>query len=699
MKVYSSVVIAVVVMSGSVARTQAQTAYPLEPMRVEASPYEAGVQAVSWQRLLEESAPVSAAEAVENLPGVSAVRRSASACEPVVRGLGWERVVTQFDGLPLVGGCPSRMDPPAMYVSPQSVDNLVLIKALPSVTLGPGGTGGRILLSGSDDEDLPPLEKPRFDAGGKYDGARDGGSGYLRGEHRTASLRLRGEGSYADLGDYEGADGTSVPADHTEYGGSVAVTARPAKGHTARAAGLWKEYVDADYPALPMDTEESTTALVTAGYERAFGGERDAMLGLRLGFSDVDHLMNNKNKPNRRTLIAETPTDSQSFALTGYSEWEGRSDALWKSGLDVRALRRDGTRSRTFVATGQTLFDPIWPDVEETGVGGYAEVTLKPRDDMSLRVGARVDWVDADANAADDVIRLTPASPPRTIRESYAQFYGPDAADVARDDVTASGNVLWEWQVQSRLQLHAGAGVVSRSPNLTERYFAFAPAPGGYRVGNPTLDPEKKLEADFGATVRRQRWASTVGVFASRVYDYIYETGIARQDVNADGIVDVVKGFNNVDANLYGGEWSGRVRLPEGLSVPFHLSYVRGRNTTNDRDLPEIPPLNGAASLRWDGGRRWLDWLEFGYQFAARQDRVDETFPEDETPAWNTLNLRAGFKPRDGMEIEVGVENLLDEAYHLHLTREALLPVGDLAAGDEIPEPGRYVYVAARLTF
>ncbi|MGD8396981.1 MAG: hypothetical protein PVF43_16045 [Candidatus Eiseniibacteriota bacterium] len=47
--------------------------------------------------------------------------------------------------------------------------------------------------------------------------------------------------------------------------------------------------------------------------------------------------------------------------------------------------------------------------------------------------------------------------------------------------------------------------------------------------------------------------------------------------------------------------------------------------------------------------------------------------------------------------MEIGVENLLDRRYHEHLTHEALLPVGDLAAGDEIPAPGRAIWVDVRV--
>jgi outer membrane receptor protein involved in Fe transport len=49
-----------------------------------------------------------------------------------------------------------------------------------------------------------------------------------------------------------------------------------------------------------------------------------------------------------------------------------------------------------------------------------------------------------------------------------------------------------------------------------------------------------------------------------------------------------------------------------------------------------------------------------------------------------------------GIELRVGVENLLDKEYHDHLTREAIMPVGDLGAGDEIPQPGRSIVVGVR---
>jgi outer membrane receptor protein involved in Fe transport len=49
--------------------------------------------------------------------------------------------------------------------------------------------------------------------------------------------------------------------------------------------------------------------------------------------------------------------------------------------------------------------------------------------------------------------------------------------------------------------------------------------------------------------------------------------------------------------------------------------------------------------------------------------------------------------------MEAGVENLFNEDYNEHLTREALLPVGDLKQGDEVPAPGRSFQISFRLDF
>jgi outer membrane receptor for ferrienterochelin and colicin len=113
-------------------------------------------------------------------------------------------------------------------------------------------------------------------------------------------------------------------------------------------------------------------------------------------------------------------------------------------------------------------------------------------------------------------------------------------------------------------------------------------------------------------------------------------------------------------------------------------------------DLPEIPPVELPAALRWTAPTDKTFILELGMRYAHKQNRINEEFGENETPSFAVAHVRALFIPVSGWEVELGIENLLNRNYHEHLTREALLPVGDLTAGDEIPAPGRTFVVSTR---
>ena len=638
-------------------------------------------------------------EMVTSVPGVSAVFRGADAAEPVIRGLGWERVATRMGCLPLYGACPARMDPPATYVSPEALESIQVVKGVPSVTLGPGGTGGRLVLLPyyARGEEAPTEAEASGGARVTWDEGRDGYSSSVYGEAVTPEVDVRVEGNAANLNDYTSGDGDKVPANLEEYGGSLSLGWRPTEGVRFYGSSLVKEERNVDYPTLPMDIDDSTAYMGILGATLQGGGDALEGAEVEFGYSHIDHNMSNKNKPNRGMLHAKTPSKAKSYAGKVGTDWRLTEQALLTVGTDLERLERDATRRRTIMATGKTFHDHIWPDAKRDLVGGFGELNLDVSDMVAVRFGGRVDYAHSKARAADDKVVLGAGSPPSTIRDQYVRFYGQGADDVDNDDVLFSGNVLAEWQVDEGLLFYAGAGKVSRYPNVTEQYFAFAPAPGGYQVGDPSLDPEDKYEVNLGTQMKSERVVADLSLFAARVEDYIYQTRIARFDVNGDGSDDNIRGFKNVDAELYGGEAAATWLLVDGLTMPMSLAYVRARNTSDHRDLPEIPPLTGTAALRYDAdlARPW--WCEFGLRFAMRQDQIDETFPEDETASYEVFHLRGGCQVTGNLRLEVGVENLFDQQYHDHLTPQTVMAAGDLAAGDEVPAPGRYFYITAEV--
>jgi iron complex outermembrane receptor protein len=667
--------------------------YVLEEVIVTAEPTPPQAEKVS-KETLESGRFTNAGQAVTELPGVSAVRRAASSTEPVIRGLGWERVYTQIDHLPVFGACPGRMDPPITYGRSHATEELIVIKGIPSVTLGPAGTGGRIIVK--TDYERRPDAPSQLDGWARsgYDSVREGIFGEIGAKGGNRWLDFRGSFETLDYDDYESADNLEVPANQEEYSASLSLGVRPLENHRWRNSLSYVREEDIDYPSLPMNLDETDYWTYNTGYRIDFKQEALKNFDASFGLLNIDHVMSNRNKPNRPMFQNETTTDSDAYSASAKLVWKLSPQTELITGADYFHSSRDAVRSRFNVNTGQTFFDHIWPDASQWDLGAFAEGNIDLSDVLTLRIGGRVDRVESDADAIDE-----PSLQGKTIQENYVRFYGTEAADVNHTDTLESGNVVLEWKVNDQFTMHAGSGLSSRTAGLTERYFAFGPAPGGYQIGNPALDPEKKYEVETGFDWVSSRFAFSLSLYHFWFNDYILPTAVDRQDINGDGRTDLIRGFKNVDARLYGAEAVIALRLNEHLQLPLSISYVRGKNTSDDQDLPEIPPLEGSATVRYSSGKSIPWWVEFGGRFVAKQDKVDETFPEDETDAFNVFHLRSGFALGKSLRVELGIENLFDEDYNEHLTREALLPVGDLNQGDEVPAPGRSFQISFRLDF
>ena len=519
-----------------------------------------------------------------------------------------------------------------------------------------------------------------------------------------AGLVSRGGGAVFDYsgavetiqyGDYESAEGTEVPAAQEGWSGKLTFGLRPREGHRWWNAVHRVQEDQVDFPSLPMNLVDSTLWTYNTGYriEMPSGGALRRM-EVAFGYASIDHLMNNTGKPNRPMMEAESDTDATTFSGLFRADLELTAASVLALGADYYDLSRDGLRKRRMVSSDQTFYDRIWPDTSQDDLGCFAELNVRLASRWTLRAGARLDRVESDARAVDD-----PSLQGRTVLENYIHFYGEEAGEVARTETLPSANLVLRWTPREGIELHAGAGLASRSAGMTERYFAFAPAPGGYQLGNPSLDAEKKIEFDLGASWQQPRYLVFVSLFNHCIRDYILQTAIDRQDVNGDGTEDLIRGFVNTDARFYGAEAGAVIRPFENWAFPLSLAWVRARDRESGRDLPEIPPLEARAALRADFGDRHPWWGELGGRFVDAQTRVDETFPEDETPGFAVWHLRGGVQLTGWLQLRAGIENLLDKEYHEHLTREAALPVGDLGAGDEIPAPGRGFYVGLKGTF
>ena len=627
------------------------------------------------------------AEALAETPGIGLVRRGAAGGEPVIRGQGFERVATQLGPLPLYGACPGRMDPPVAYLRPTLAPHLQVVMGLASVTLGPGGTAGRIVAE-TGEQPLPDGAHGWLQAG--FDGSRRGGlgQGAIEVGRSGADGRLAVEG--IRMTDYRAGDGRRVPADQTEYGGAATIGIEPATGQRTWHSFGYQRHESVDYPALPMDLEATDAWFYDGGYRIRVDDPLLRGSQVQIAAASIDHAMSNALKSNRSMLEAEAETAVRGVGTRARLDWQFGSVAV-QTGADSSLLRRDGTRHRFLPGSGLEFEDRLWPDATQRDLGGFVEATWRYRDHLTLRVGGRVDQVASAVRGAD-----APSLGGQTVLAQFVRFNGPGGSDLQDTELAGAGNALLTWQLQRGVSTQLGFGTSVRPAGITERYYAFAPAPGGFQVGNPGLLPERKLEVEWGGAVQ-QRWLELrTSVYAHRYRDYIESTALLHEDINGDAIPDWVRGFRNVEARLLGGEVNAVARLSHRWTLPLGFAAVYGQDLTNRQPLAEIPPWELQSGVRFANGGRLPWWSQVGARTVGRQDRIDPDFGEDATPGFTTVHLRGGVLVKPHLRFEAGIENLLDASYHEHLTREVALPVGDLRAGDELPAPGRSAYVVVR---
>jgi len=632
------------------------------------------------------------AEALDGLPGVWAVRRSASGAEPVIRGLGWERVRTTLGAVPLYGACPGRMDPPATYLSAANAGQISLFRQ--GGGAGPGGTGGAIHAD-------PDFERPADAAPGLtvfgdvgYESARNGTAFLVGAEGGSDRLDTRATLGGRQTYDYEAPDGTGVPSEMTNLSTGLSLGWRPTDTSRLWTAGSYVREDDVDFPAMPMDNIETDFWALNAGWRADYAGRTLRQARITAGFSGVNHFMDNSRKSTRARMKNETNAETRTTGVVADVLLVPGDRTEIRTGVDATGLKRDALRSRQVVATGQTFWDRLWPDARQTTLSPFARLTRALGETTRLSLDGRLDLYASEARAADAA-----SLGGLTVREQYVRFYGDEAAETDRDETLGSLALKLERPFGERTSAHVRVGYSSRAAGVTERYYAFGPAPGGFQIGNPTLQAEKKWEGEAGLVRSCERMTLVANLWYAGLTDFILPTVVARMDVNGDGNPDNIKGFLNVDAALYGGELGLEYRATPRWVLPLTLSYVRGRNTTDDRNLPEMPPLTGTLDVRWLAHEGTRTWLTAGCYAAWDQDKIDPLFPEDTTPGYVIYHLRAEGALSENLSVLAEVDNLFDRLYTDHLTREALTATASLTPGQEIPMPGRSLILRARWSF
>ncbi|NNL67234.1 MAG: TonB-dependent receptor [Myxococcales bacterium] len=605
------------------------------------------------------------------------------------RGMYGPRMNVLVDGAAINPGGPNWMDPPLHYIARPVLDTIELERGISSVRSGIESFGGTVRATskqsrfGTSERFEPQVDLESsyqsvdggYSAGGMIGAANDTHRFHLVGSRQDGGHRRFGSGSVRpttyERNQFGGGYGLRLGAHEFEidYG-----------RNDTHAAGT---------PALPMDIRYVDTHRGRFGYRGEIG--RVAVRSL-VYVSDVEHKMDNYTQRSAPASPAgfrftRAKSDGAGFALSGEAAMLGGDVAV---GVDGHFADHDAT---IYNPNAQAFFVENFKDVERDRLGFFGEWRGEVVPRLSAEAGVRYTRVEMDAGRVDALpARLMLA--PRLLRDAF------NAAGRSQDDDNVDAVLKLRYELRDELQLVLGAARKTRSPSYIERYL-WLPlqstgglADGNTYVGDPSLDPERSLDAEIGMDWRSERVYFSPRAFYRHVDDYIQGVATTSAPVvmvsTANGDPTPLQ-FANVDARFYGVDVNGGVKLFDHWHVDGVLSWVRGKRRDIADDLYRIAPLHGRLSISY---RRASYHVGAEGVFAHRQDDVSRTNGETDTAGHALLDLFGRYTfERTKTQIDLGLTNVLDKDYDEHLAGTQRARNGDVPAGDRLPGDGRSVYV------
>lgn len=597
--------------------------------------------------------PNDGAGYLKSIPGFSVIRKGGIDGDPVFRGQAGSRINVLIDGSSFLGGCGMRMDPPTAYVFPEAFDRITVLKGPQSVIHGGSAPAATVMIDRITDRFTEPGVRGTASAlggsHGRNDQLLDAAAGLPEGYVRAIGTRSKSD-------DYEDGNGALVHSAYERRSGTVIAGWTPDDDTVLEASAEFSE-AEAAYADRAMDGAKFDRESYRLRLRKEDLTPLVAKVEAILSYDYIDHVM------DRFSLRPWSGGMMPALSNPDRTGWGGRfridltpADRLGiKLGADaVRDLHSVRTLSAAEYLSGADYRSKARVlDMSFTTIGGFAEATWRTGDNGRVIGGYRLNHVTSErhgvANAPSDT---------NALHNGFARY---------EHDLDAGVPVT----------VYAGLGYTERAPDYWERTKRF------------DLNEERTTQLDIGALHESERWTASLSAFASRVDDYIILSSSAGK---------------NVDATLLGGEAEVTYRFASYWAIDGALAFTWGRNRSEDKALPQIPPLEGRIGLRYDDGTILAGAL---VRAAAEQNRVDVGWGNivgtdiGASDAFATVSLNVGWKPRDGILLAAGVDNLLDAAYAEAVSKagSATLAVAGYPTTVRVNEPGRTFWVKGTLSF
>lgn len=254
-----------------------------------------------------------------------------------------------------------------------------------------------------------------------------------------------------------------------------------------------------------------------------------------------------------------------------------------------------------------------------------------------------------------------------------------------------SASIGSAFQLTKHISLKANIGRSYRAPNITE-IGSNGLDPGAHIIykGNRNFDPEFSLQEDLGVSTRFKDFSADVSLFNNNIQNYIYLSLLIDSQGNplVDSQGNKTYQYQQASAQLYGMEaWlSLHPEKWKGFNFETSFSVIYGFNREkmfknqgiNGEYLPLISPLrlSGNISQKIATGSTIISSITpmAEIEYSAAQNRYlnlngTETATSDYTLCNIGTSMAINYSENHSAVLQFQVNNVFDRAYQSHLSR------------------------------
>ena len=622
-------------------------------------------------QVLRATAASNIIDAIAHQPGVSQLTTGSGISKPIIRGLGYNRVVVMSEGVRQEGQ--QWGDEHGVEVDAGSVNSVEILKGPASLMYGSDAMAGVVILHSQ-----PTLAEGDLQARASTEYQTNNGlfaytlsvAGNQKGFVWDA--RFSSKMAHAYKNKYDGY----VPGSQfRERAGRLMLGVNKSWGHsrlTWTAYHLTPGIVEGE-----RDPEtgclESSEGFTAHGY------------GKSLPFQQVKHYKavwdNSLNLPNgnlklilgyqqnRRQEFEESADDYELFfklhTLTYDLRYVTHEFDGWKLSTGIGGMyQKSGNKGEEFLIPEYRLFD----------FGIYTTATKTLGDRWTLNGGLRFDHRRLHGYELRD--------------EGELRF-----TDFSRHFNGLTGSIGAVCNINDHFNLRLNIARGFRTPNMSE--LASNGVHEGsirYEIGSQQLKAEYSLQADLGLDFTSRYVSAQLALFANRIDNYIFTHRLA--DEKEEGYLTYA--YTQGDARLLGFEAGIDFHPIHSVHFSNTFSLVDAQLMHQPADtkyLPHSPAPRWSSELKWElqhhshstvkhlherhpNHRSLLNnlYIAAGLDCYLKQTHIysaDDT--ETATPGYALVSLSAGTDIQIGgrkvAELYVVADNLLNKAYQNHLSR------------------------------